>query len=138
MEFDKSKWYLLTWSDDAPYKVSSVYLKEGDPDSLLLAMTDPYGGESMLAVTRKDFEEMKEFKRPETDSQPRLSADKALSPYGYCARYLDRDEVLPKEGGTPVERDYKRTKEQHVRYRTAVLNGWDVPSWQAWKTIVCC
>lgn len=138
MGFDKSKWYLLTWHDDAPYKVANVYVKEYEPDSLLLAMVDPYGGESMLAVTRKDFDEMKEFTRPEKDSQSRLSTDKALSAYGYCARYLDRDELINKKDGTSIEKDYEKTKDQHMRYRKAVLNGWNVPSWQAWKTIVCC
>ena len=56
--------------------------------------------------------------------------------YGYCARYLSYDQVLPKKGFATGEKDFKLTKEQHIKYRRAVQNGWYVPSWTAWKCIV--
>lgn len=132
----EDKWYLITWQDDSPYKVVSRFYEECNPDSMIVVLEDPYGKVSMCQMTKKNYEDMVEWHRPEKDNGMRLSRDKALSGYGYCSRYLPYDELLPKKGFATGEKDFDLTKEQHLKYRSAVIDGWYVPSWQAWKNIV--
>lgn len=134
----EDKWYLITWQDDSPYKVVSRFYEDGNPESMIVVLEDPYGKISMCQMTKKNYEDMVEWHRPEKDSKERLARDKALSAYGYCSRYLPYDELLPKDGMffTTDDKDFELTKEQHLKYRSAVINGWCVPSWQAWKNIV--
>ena len=134
----EDKWYLITWQDDSPYKVVSRFYEEGNPDSMIIVLEDPYGKVSMCQMTKKNYEDMVEWHRPEKDSKERLARDKALSGYGYCTRYLTYNELLPKDGMffTINDKDFEFTKEQHMKYRSALINGWCVPSWQAWKSIV--
>jgi len=134
--FDKSKWYLLTWRDDAPYHIDTVFRKEYAPEEMILGMTDPYGANTMFAINEKDMKDLLEWSRPEKDTGRQIAKDQALSAYGYCTRYLDKDEVLQKKDGYAVEPDYEKTKEQHLRYRNALLEGWNVPSWQMWRNVV--
>ena len=84
----EDKWYLITWQDDSPYKVVSRFYEEGNPDSMMVVLEDPYGKVSMCQMTKKNYEDMVEWPRPEKDSKERLSRDKALSAYGNCSRYL--------------------------------------------------
>ncbi len=132
----EDKWYLITWQDDSPYKVVSRFFEEYDPDSMIVVLEDPYGKVSMCQMSKKNYDDMLEWERPDKDTNMAIDRDQALSDYGYCARYLPYDEILPKKGFATGEKDFKLTKEQHIRYRRAVQNGWYVPSWTAWKCIV--
>lgn len=133
----EDKWYLITWQDDSPYKVVSRFYEEYNPDSMIVVLEDPYGKISMCQMTKKNYEDMAEWRRPEKDGKERLARDKALSGYGYCTRYLSYDECLPMKGlFTTGKKDFEFTKEQHMKYRSALIDGWCVPSWQAWKSVV--
>lgn len=132
----EDKWYLITWQDDSPYKVVSRFFEEYNPDSMIVVLEDPYGKVSMCQMSKKNYDDMLEWERPDKDTNMAIDRDQALSDYGYCARYLPYDEILPKKGFATGEKDFKLTKEQHIRYRRAVQGGWYVPSWTAWKCIV--
>ena len=48
----EDKWYLITWQDDSPYKVVSRFYEEGNPDSMIVILEDPYGKVSMCQMTK--------------------------------------------------------------------------------------